>query len=195
MNGRVKSLTPSRGSPPVYEARPPDRESSTPQGLGPKPPPLPRSLEEALRVYPQAEANIHRYIRYTGGGDAPQFWVRMDDEIRIAVDVEDCLGPGRISSGFARTTIEYHPMPGSDSELWVDHIKVYNSNLSREELDLFMACLHAKVMHRRQLIKEDKYKPGGYLTNFNFAWPIEYTDVFQFLQTGNWPGFPPTPNN
>src|SRR5713226_5396075 len=81
INGRVSSSTPSRGSPPASQARSPASESSTPKRLGPKPPPLPRSLEEALRIYPQAEANIRRYIRYTrGGGDSPQFWTRIDDE-------------------------------------------------------------------------------------------------------------------
>jgi hypothetical protein len=91
-------------------------------------------------------------------------------------------------------------MPGSESELWVNNIKVYDSNLSAAQRDLFVACLQSKVIHRRMPIKEDKYKrspthQGGFSTNFDFAWPIEFTPVFQFLQSGYWPGFPPPSDN
>jgi hypothetical protein len=167
-------------------------DGGTPQQ--PKSSALPHSLEEALRVCPQAEENILRYIRYTHqkSEDDPQFRVSIDDEIHQIFEIDECVG-GRSSSGFALTELKYELMPGSDTELWVNRIEVYNSNLSRRELDIFTACLHSKVMHRRMPITEPQFK-RGILSHRNFAWPIDDSDVFQFLETGDWPGLA-TPRN
>lgn len=93
------------------------------------PKPLPRSLDEAKRIYPQAEQHILRYIKnITHGGDNPQMWVRLDDEVRLVRDVDDCVG-GKIQRGVVRTTVYHHPTP-DHQEVIVDGFKIWHSDLS-----------------------------------------------------------------
>ncbi len=79
-------------------------------------------------------------------------------------------------------------MPGSNSELWITNIKLHDANLSRDELAMFMACANPQI-GRKQPIKEEQYRQNGFETDMEFRWPLEDSDIFQFLSTGEWPGY------
>jgi hypothetical protein len=156
--------------------------------------PLPRSLEEARRD-PNFEKNIRHYE------DSIQRWrparlqlvrVKVDDDIRMTLEVDQCMG-GRVSSGYVGTVITFDPIPGSSSEMWANDIKVRNSNLDPEDLRLALGCLQSHVWRRRRPTTTESERINGFFENYTFAWPVEQSDVFLFLQTGNWPDYAPTP--
>ena len=199
---------PSESTPqtrPIKEpSSPPRRAESKHDPPAPSAPPkqnetlvsplLPRSLEEARR-----DPNFEKNIRYYE--DSIQRWaparlqlvrVMVDDDIRMTLEVDQCMG-GRVSSGYVGTTIYFDPVAGSSSEMWVDDIKVFKSNLDPEELRFALDCLQSHVWHRRRPTSTENERTNGFFENYTFAWPVEQSDVFLFLQTGNWPDYAPTP--
>lgn len=154
---------------------------------------LPRTLEEALVAYPGAEAAIRRYNRFiTNGGDSPQMWARLDDWVRLEQEVNDCV-TGKISRGFVNATLFFTPSPDSESELAVTRVRVYDFDLTMDQIADFRFCLELEALGRRQKILEEGYR-NGFQANIRFRWPLQESSVFQFLATGSWPGYSFGPN-
>jgi hypothetical protein len=151
-------------------------------------------LEEARRD-PLLEKNMRHYeegIQRHVPTRLQQFRVRVDDDIRMTLEVDQCMG-GRVLSGYVGTTVTFDPIPGSSSEMWASDVKVFRSNLDPEELRFALDCLQSRVWHRRRPTTTENDRTNGFFENYTFAWPVEHSDVFLFLQTGNWPDGPPPP--
>ena len=140
-----------------------------------------------MRVYPGAQAAIRQYIRIIRGEgqDSPQLWVRLDDQIQLLHDVDDCLD-GKIPSGSVDTELHHKPVPGAQ-EVSVAYVRINRtSGLKADQISALRACLNSVVVGRIQPIKDERYS-HGFVTTMKFSWPLEQSDTFQFLATGHWP--------
>ncbi len=150
-----------------------------------------RSLEEAFRIYPRAEEFVRRYSQFVmQGTEVEQVRARFDYQLRMIHAVDDCMR-GRVVAGFVIFTLYFNPVPAAPLEpveLKVDRIQVYNSNLSGDDSAVLIACLHSGVFGNTMPIKVEGYKKGFKFT-IEIRWPLDQSDIYQFLATGDVPGY------
>lgn len=186
----VPDSTPASPTPSP-SPRPTPARVAPPPSVTPVPVLVPRSLEDAIKADPGVATRIDRHFRWIQQPYSEQMRLRHDDQIRIANEMNECVG-AKISQGVIETTLFYDPDPENPSELVSTHIKFHKADppLARDQMEVVKSCVMSKVIGRRMPIKDPVRYKNGFLAYIDFQWPVEQTPIFRFLATGEWRNSP-----